>query len=183
MLYAETIANPTTSWPTWHAWPELAHRHGAVVVVDNTFASPYLCRPLELGADLVVESATKWLSGHSDVIAGVVAGRARAHRRRPAREHRHRRHRRALQRLPRAARASQTLHVRMDRHTQSAATLARRLEAHPDVRRVAYPGLPSHPQAEVAQRQLRAGGGMLARGPRLAGRAPRPSSTGCASRP
>ncbi len=59
---------------TWPRLAELAHRHGASVVVDNTFASPYLCRPIELGADLVIESATKWLSGHSDVIAGVVAG-------------------------------------------------------------------------------------------------------------
>ena len=86
------------------ALAELAPRHGAAVVVDNTFASPYLCRPVELGADLVVESATKWLGGHTDVIAGVVAGAARAHRGRAAREHRHGRHRLALQRLPRPAR-------------------------------------------------------------------------------
>ena len=75
VLYAETIANPTIVVADHAALAELAHRHGATYVVDNTFASPYLCRPLELGADLVVESATKYLAGHSDVIAGVVSGR------------------------------------------------------------------------------------------------------------
>ena len=68
VLYAETIANPTIVVADHAALAELAHRHGALYVVDNTFASPYLCRPLELGADLVVESATKYLSGHSDVL-------------------------------------------------------------------------------------------------------------------
>ena len=76
MLYAETIANPTTFVSDHAALSDLAHRHGATYVVDNTFASPYICRPLELGADLVVESATKFLGGHSDLIAGVVAGSA-----------------------------------------------------------------------------------------------------------
>ena len=74
VLYAETIANPTTLLADHAALADLAHRHGAMYVVDNTFASPYVCRPLELGADLVAESATKFLGGHSDVIAGVVAG-------------------------------------------------------------------------------------------------------------
>ncbi|HEX2470227.1 MAG TPA: PLP-dependent aspartate aminotransferase family protein, partial [Candidatus Limnocylindrales bacterium] len=76
VVYAETIANPTTVVTDHATVARLAHEHGATYVVDNTFASPYICRPLELGADLVVESATKFLSGHSDVIAGVVAGRA-----------------------------------------------------------------------------------------------------------
>ena len=75
ILYAETIANPTIVVADHAVLAEIAHRHGAVYVVDNTFASPYLCRPLELGADLVIESATKYLSGHSDVLAGVVCGR------------------------------------------------------------------------------------------------------------
>ena len=135
--------------------------HGATVVVDNTFASPYLCRPLAHGVDVVVESATKWLGGHSDVIAGAVAGT-----------------RASIERVREVAidtggivapfsaflvlRGMQTLHVRMDRHSQTAFALATRLEAAPTVRRVAYPGLPSHPQAEIAARQLRVGGGMLA---------------------
>ena len=76
VVYAETIANPTTVVTDHATVARLAHEHGATYIVDNTFASPYICRPLELGADLVVESATKFLSGHSDVIAGVVAGRA-----------------------------------------------------------------------------------------------------------
>jgi cystathionine beta-lyase/cystathionine gamma-synthase len=131
------------------------------MVVDNTFASPYLCQPLDLGVDLVVESATKWLSGHSDVIAGVVAGR--------------RSEIEAIRAVsidtggiasPFSAflvlRGLQTLHVRMDRHSRSALTLARALEAHEVVLSVTYPGLPSHPQASVVQHQLRSGGGMLA---------------------
>ena len=161
VLYAETIANPSIIVADLARLAELAHRHGATMVVDDTFASPYLCQPLELGADLVVESATKWLSGHSDVIAGVVAGRRGAIE--------------AVRAVsidtggivsPFSAflvlRGLQTLHVRMDRHSQSALALARSLEANAAVVSVVYPGLPSHPQAEVAQRQLRAGGGMLA---------------------
>jgi cystathionine beta-lyase/cystathionine gamma-synthase len=140
---------------------ELAHGHDALLVVDNTFASPYLCRPLELGADIVVESATKWLSGHSDVLAGAVAGsRAWVERVRDV----------AIDTGGIAApfsaflvlRGMQTLHVRMDRHSASALALAQQLERAPGVSSVVYPGLLSHPQAEIAQRELRAGGGMLA---------------------
>lgn len=161
VLYAETISNPTIVVADLARLAELGHRHGATVVVDNTFASPYLCRPLELGVDLVLESATKWLSGHSDVIAGAVAG-SRAH----------------IEAVRDVAidtggivapfsaflvlRGLQTLHVRMDRHSQTALALARSLEGARGVRRVAYPGLPSHPQADIAARQLRSGGGMLA---------------------
>ena len=140
---------------------ELGHAHGAIVVVDNTFASPYLCQPLELGVDLVVESATKWLSGHSDVIAGVVAGRRGAHRGIRAREHRQRRHRRPFSAFL-VLRGLQTLHVRMDRHSRVGGRPGATPGGEPAVRQVAWPGLPSHPQAAVAQRQLRAGGGMLA---------------------
>jgi cystathionine beta-lyase/cystathionine gamma-synthase len=161
VLYAETIANPTIVVSDLPALADLAQRHGLAFVVDNTFASPYLCRPLELGADLVIESATKWLGGHSDVLAGVVSG----DRRRIA----------AVRGVnidtggsaaPLAAflvlRGMQTLHVRMERHGQSALALARLLEAQPQVRAVLYPGLPSHPQFSVAQRVLRSGGGLFA---------------------
>lgn len=175
VLYAETIANPTTHIADHAALSELAHRHGARYVVDNTFASPYVCRPLELGADLVVESATKYLGGHSDLIAGVVAG--------------------PLDLIAEVERVQidtgatlgpldaflvlrgiMTLAVRAERHARTAASLAAWLERQDGVRTVLYPGLASHPQHDVAIRQFRPGvaGGMLAvevDGGRDAGRA------------
>lgn len=164
LLYLETISNPTIVVADIAALAELGHSRGAIVVVDNTFASPYLCRPLELGADLVVESATKWLGGHSDVLAGTVCGAERLMA--------------AVREVqvdtggiiaPFSAflvlRGIETLAVRMDRHATSALAVARALEASADgsaVPRVFYPGLGSHPQRAVALRQLRSGGGMLA---------------------
>src|SRR5580765_476232 len=173
VLYAETIANPTIVVADHAALAALAHRQGALYVVDNTFASPYLCRPIELGADLVVESATKYIAGHSDVLAGVAVGR------------------RDLVDAIRsvivdtgatlapasaflALRGLSTLAIRMDRHSATAAALAAWLERQPGVSRVYHPALASHPQREVAARELRAGGGMLAfelAGGRDAGRA------------
>ncbi len=161
VLYAETIANPTIVVADHARLAAIARRHGARYVVDNTFASPYVCRPLELGADLVVESLTKWLGGHSDVMGGVVAGgkalvaevgRVQVDT--------------GATLAPFSAflvlRGLQTLAVRLDRHAASAAALAAWLERQDGVRRVAYPGLASHPQRPVAARQLRSGGGMLA---------------------
>ena len=161
ILYLETISNPTLVVPDLAALASLAHRHGAMVVVDNTFASPYLCRPLALGADLVVESATKYLSGHSDVLAGAVAGS------RPLID--------AVRALhvvtggtlaPFSAflvlRGIPTLALRMERHAATAAVLAELLEGAPGVERVWYPARPSHLQHAVAARQLAGGGGMLA---------------------
>ena len=163
VLYAETSANPTTFLADHAALAALAREHDAAYVVDNTFASTYVCRPLEHGADLVIESATKYLGGHSDLIAGVVAGP-----------------RRLVEKVARAQvdtgatigpfeaflvlRGLLTLAVRMDRHAANAAALASWLERQDGVRRVIYPGLPSHPQHDVAARQFRAGngGGMLA---------------------
>ena len=161
LLYLETISNPTIVVADLPALAALAHDRGLLVVVDNTFASPYVCRPIELGADLVVESCTKWLAGHSDVLAGAVLGSREligAVR---------------LTQIDTGAtlapfsaflvlRGIETLHVRMERHTQSALLLARMLEAADGVRAVFYPALPSHPQFAVAQRLLSLGGGMLA---------------------
>ena len=161
LLHVETIANPTIVVADLGALIERAHARDILVSVDNTFASPYLCRPAELGADLVVEALTKWVGGHSDVLGGVVAGR------------------RELIAKVRATqidtgatlapfsaflilRGLETLHVRMERHSQTALALARLLEQRDVVRRLWYPGLASHPQFDVAQRQLSAGGGMLA---------------------
>jgi cystathionine beta-lyase/cystathionine gamma-synthase len=160
VLYLETISNPTIVVADLAELTERAHRHGIEVVVDNTFASPYLCRPAELGADLVVESCTKWLGGHSDVMAGAVSGsRERIE---------------AVREVqtetggivaPLSAflvlRGIETLAVRMEAHCSNALALARFLES-VDEGTVYYPGLATHPQAAVAQRQLRAGGGMLA---------------------
>lgn len=175
VLYAETIANPTTFLADHAALAELAHLHGARYLVDNTFASPYLCRPLELGTDLVIESATKFLGGHSDLIAGVVAGPRELIA--------------GVERVQIETGASLgpfeaflvlrgilTLAVRAERHARTAAALADWLEHQAGVRAVLYPGLPSHPQHAVAARQFRPGvaGGMLAfevEGGRLAGRA------------
>ncbi|MGO9179308.1 MAG: trans-sulfuration enzyme family protein [Candidatus Limnocylindrales bacterium] len=171
VLYVETISNPTIVVADLAQLAAVAHRHSTALVVDNTFASPYLCRPAELGADLVVESATKWIAGHSDVMAGIVCGA-------PDRMATVR----ALQVntggvvAPFSAflvlRGLTTLAVRMDRHSSTALALAEFLERENDVvGRVYYPGLPTHPQAEVARRQLRTGGGMLAfdLGSRVAG--------------
>jgi cystathionine beta-lyase/cystathionine gamma-synthase len=162
LVYAETIANPTIVVADIPELAVLAHARGLTLVIDNTFASPYICRPIEHGADLVIEAATKWLGGHSDVLAGVVVGgkeEISAVR--------------AIQTdtggsaAPFSAflvlRGLETLHVRMERSTASAQALARLLEARQQlVNAVYYPGLPSHPQFSVAQRVLRAGGGMLA---------------------
>jgi cystathionine beta-lyase/cystathionine gamma-synthase len=161
ILYLETISNPTIAVADLPALAALGRRHGAAVVVDNTFASPYLCRPLEHGVDLVVESATKYLSGHSDVLAGIVAGsRERVE---------------AVRALhvetggtlaPFSAflvlRGLPTLALRMQRHAATAASLAAFLESAPRVARVLYPMLPSHPDHAVAGRLLASGGGMLA---------------------
>jgi cystathionine beta-lyase/cystathionine gamma-synthase len=173
VVYAETIANPTVVVSDLAALAELAHRHGAALVVDNTFASPAVCRPLELGADLVVESATKYLGGHSDVLAGVAAGsvdRIEAVRQFQVDT--------GGSLAPLAAflvlRGIATLGVRMDRHAATASALAAWLERQDGVERVTYPGLASHPQHAVAARQLASGGGMLAlelAGGRAAGRA------------
>jgi methionine-gamma-lyase len=137
-----------------------AHARGLVVVVDNTFATPFLQRPLALGADLVMHSLTKALAGHSDVIGGALAGsRARIDAAR------------ATMKVlggcmdPHAAflvlRGIKTLHLRVERQCDNALALARRLEGHEAVRRVLYPGLPSHPGHEVARRQMAAFGGMV----------------------
>jgi methionine-gamma-lyase len=161
VLYLETISNPTLTVVDIAALARLAHAHGALVVVDNTFASPYLCRPIELGADLVVESATKYLSGHSDVLAGAVAGsRDRIAAVRKAQ----------TDTGPTLApfssflvlRGLPTLELRMRRHSETATRLAGWLESQPGVVRVHYPGLSSHPQRSVAARQFPLGGGMLA---------------------
>jgi methionine-gamma-lyase len=159
LLHVETLANPTIVVADLAALIERAHRRGITVSVDNTFASPWLVRPAELGADLVIEALTKWIGGHSDVLAGGVSGRKDLIA--------------AIRKVqidtggtlaPQSAflvlRGIETLHVRMERHSSNALALARHLEQ-AGLTTVRYPGLPSHPQFAVAQRELRAGGGMM----------------------
>ncbi|KAI9593505.1 Cys/Met metabolism PLP-dependent enzyme-domain-containing protein [Syncephalis fuscata] len=161
LVWIETPTNPTLRLADIAAVAEVAHRHNALVVVDNTFLSPYFQRPLSLGADLVVHSGTKYLNGHSDVVIGVAVTNdgALAERLRFLQN--------ALGAVPSAFdcflanRGLKTLHVRMRQHGHNALAVARALEAHPAVEQVIYPGLESHPQHELAKRQQLGFGGMV----------------------
>jgi cystathionine beta-lyase/cystathionine gamma-synthase len=161
VLYAETLSNPTMVVADHTALAGLAHRHGAAYVVDNTFASPYVCRPLEHGADLVIESATKYIGGHSDVLAGTVAARAEliADVRRVQIDT-------GAALAPLAAflvlRGLATLGVRLDRHAATSAALAGWLERQDGVRHVRHPLLPSHPEKAIVARQFHGASGMFA---------------------
>jgi cystathionine gamma-synthase len=163
LVWIETPANPTWDVTDIAAAADLAHRAGARLAVDATVATPLLTRSLDLGADFVFHSATKYLNGHSDVIAGVLAARADDEQWQAAR----------FQRAfggailgPMEAwlllRGMRTMHLRVRRSCESAMTLARALEGHPRIERVLYPGLESHPGHAVAARQMRNGfSGML----------------------
>lgn len=160
ILYLETPTNPTLKVLDLERLSRAGHQAGAVVVVDNTFATPINQNPLALGADLVVHSATKFLGGHADALGGVVVGsgdlveQVFAYREiNGATLH------------PMAAylllRGMKTLHLRIARQSENAQEVAEFLESHPKVTAVNYPGLPSHPQHEIASRQMRGFGGML----------------------
>jgi cystathionine gamma-synthase len=162
VLWLETPTNPLLDVADVMGLSEIAHAHGALVVVDNTFATPLRQRPLELGADLVLHSATKFLGGHSDLLLGALVGRDEELVEKLRR-------RRVLDgAVPGvmesflALRGLRTLAVRLDRAEQSAGELARRLSEHPAVTRVRYPGLPDHPGHELAARQMSGFGAMLA---------------------
>jgi cystathionine gamma-synthase len=161
LVWVETPTNPTMKIIDIESAARVAHASGARCVVDNTFASPYLQRPLELGADLVVHSATKYLGGHSDVIGGaIVTGDDELHER--------------LAFLQNAAgavpgpldcfltlRGIKTLAIRMEAHCRNAQAVAEMLTEHGLVKQVYYPGLPSHPGHDVAARQMSGFGGMV----------------------
>ncbi|MDQ4082257.1 MAG: aminotransferase class I/II-fold pyridoxal phosphate-dependent enzyme [Actinomycetota bacterium] len=157
--YVETIANP--AFPVADVDAIAATKGEGLLVVDNTFASPVICRPLEHGADVVCESATKYLNGHHDVTAGIVAGSTDLVER--ARLHLHDTGA-VLDPFPAflLRRGLKTLPLRVERQSRNALRLARFLEGHPNVERVYYPGLESYPQYELARRQLDDSGGMLA---------------------
>jgi cystathionine gamma-lyase/cystathionine beta-lyase/cystathionine gamma-lyase/homocysteine desulfhydrase len=161
MLFIETPTNPVLRLTDLPAACELAHGHGVFVVVDNTFASPYVQRPLELGADIVVHSTTKFLNGHSDSVGGIVV----------ANREDHVEWLRFVQNAEGAIlgpmdswlvlRGTKTLPIRMERHNANAQALAEYLSTHPRVKTTHYPGLPSHPQHALAKRQMRGFGGLI----------------------
>ncbi|GAA1703570.1 cystathionine gamma-synthase [Microcella alkalica] len=161
VLWLETPSNPLMKVTDVAALAEIAHASGALVVVDNTFATPYLQQPLALGADVVIHSTTKYLGGHSDVIGGAVVLSDDALAEKVGF------HQFAAGAVSGpldawlTTRGIKTLAVRMDRHSASAHALASALEGHPAVARVYYPGLPSHPGHDLAARQMRDFGGML----------------------
>jgi cystathionine gamma-synthase len=161
LVWVETPTNPLLTVVDIAASATVAHERGALVVVDNTFATPYLQQPLALGADVVVHSSTKYLGGHSDVIGGVVAVGDSGLAERIA----------FVQNAAGAVpgpfdcylvlRGVKTLAVRMDRHCDNARAVAALLAEHPAVARVLYPGLPTHPGHDVARRQMHDFGGMV----------------------
>ena len=161
MVWIESPTNPLLKLVDLKAIATLAKRRGALVVVDNTFATPYLQRPLELGADIVMHSATKFINGHSDMVGGIVVVSDGELARRLA----------YLQNSIGsvagpfdsflALRGVKTLDVRMERHCASAMKIAAWLEQHERVASVLYPGLPSHPQHALAQRQMPGFGGIV----------------------
>jgi cystathionine gamma-synthase len=162
LVWVETPANPTLGVVDIEQVAGLAHDAGARVVVDSTVATPVHTRPLELGADLVLHSATKSLNGHGDVVAGVLVTRELGELWRAAREHR--RDAGAILGAFEAwllHRGLRTLFVRVERASSTALELARRLDAHPGVSRVLYPALERHPGHAVAARQMRGGFGSL----------------------
>lgn len=161
LVWLETPTNPLLRLADITAIGDLAHRSETLVAVDNTFATPYAQRPLSLGADLVAHSTTKYLGGHSDVVGGAIVLRDRALYERLA----------FLENATGAVpgpldaflvlRGVKTLPLRMRAHSENALVLAQYLERHAKVSRVHYPGLPSHPQHELAQRQMAIPGGMV----------------------
>jgi cystathionine gamma-lyase len=161
MIWVETPSNPMLKLIDLRAVAEFAKAHGLIAAADNTFASPYVQRPIELGFDVVMHSATKYLNGHSDVIGGILVTREAELGERLA----------FLQNAVGgvqgpfdsflAMRGLKTLHLRMERHSENALRLAEWLEAHERVERVIYPGLKSHPQHELAKRQMHGFGGMI----------------------
>jgi methionine-gamma-lyase len=163
VLYAETPANPTLAVTDLRALANVAHAHGAALIVDGTFATPWHQRPLELGADLVLHSATKALCGHGDAVGGVIAGRRDAIREIRAFGVRTCGAAMAPQVASLIARGMRTLGLRMERASANALELATRLARDPRVERVHYPGLAQHPGHALARAQMRNGfGAMLA---------------------
>jgi methionine-gamma-lyase len=161
LILLETPANPTIDLTDIAAICEVAHQHNIPVCVDNTFCSPYLQKPLELGADVVLHSMTKFINGHADIVAGMIVAKTKAHYDmiRPVMVNV------GCNMDPHQAwltrRGLKTLGIRIDRAQENTMKVAQFLEQHPKVASVMYPGLKSHPQYELAQRQMKGPGAML----------------------
>ncbi|MEE2902167.1 MAG: cystathionine gamma-synthase [Myxococcota bacterium] len=161
LIWVETPTNPLLAIADIERIVEIAKKKNIAVVVDNTFATPYIQQPLKWGADMVLHSVTKYLGGHSDVVGGAVITSSEEWRERVA----------FIQNATGGVpgpmdcfftlRGTKTLAVRMDRHSDNAQTLAEILSEHPKVEKVIYPGLESHPQFEIAKKQMRKPGGMI----------------------
>ncbi len=161
MLYLETPANPTITLTDIEEASKIAHKHGIIVVVDNTFSSPYLQKPLDLGADVVLHSLTKFINGHADIVGGAVVAKT---------EEDHKRLRKTMTLLggnmdPHQAylviRGVKTLSLRIEKATENAKKVAEYLENHPKVAWVKYPGLKSHTQYDLAKKQMKDFGSMI----------------------
>jgi cystathionine gamma-lyase len=161
LLWIETPSNPMLSIVDLQAACELAHAHGALAVVDNTFATPYLQQPFEFGADIVVHSTTKYLGGHSDVVGGALCVRERAL------YEQLKFYQNAVGAVPGpldcflVLRGIKTLALRMRQHCENARRIAEYLAQHPEVKQVRYPGLPTHPGHALARQQMRDFGGIV----------------------
>ena len=161
MIWVETPTNPMLKLVDLAQIAAIGKKHGLITVVDNTFASPILQRPLELGCDIVMHSATKYLNGHSDIVGGVAVTANPELAERLSFLHN------AVGSVQGpfdsflALRGLKTLHLRMERSCENALKIARWLEGHPNIEKVIYPGLESHPQHNLAKRQMRGFGGII----------------------
>lgn len=164
LLYIETPTNPTIALTDIKSASELAHKHGIIVCVDNTFSSPYLQKPLDLGADISLHSITKFINGHADIVGGALIAKD---------EEVYKKLRQTMVYMggnmdPHQAymvnRGLKTLSLRMERSMESAQKIAEYLEKHPKVEWVKYPGLKSHPQHELAKQQMKGFGAMISFG-------------------
>lgn len=161
-LYMETPANPTLDVIDIEMWAGIARKHLIPLVVDNTFATAYLQNPLLIGADVVVHSATKYISGHADTIGGVIVGKKKMMDRIRAEYIHHFGPTMSPFNAWLFLRGIKTLAVRMERHCLNAMRVAEWLNSHPKVTKVYYPGLPSHPGHPIAKKQMKCFGGMIA---------------------
>ncbi len=161
LVFFESPANPTMKLTDIKAVSDIVHEKGATVMVDNTFMTPYFQKPLTLGADVVVHSATKYLNGHGDTLGGIIAGSADY-----IKSAKHTAKNFGGSITPFSSwliiRGIKTLPIRMDRHNQNAMAVAKFLKGHDKVESVIYPGLPEHPQFELGRKQTSGAGGMIA---------------------